>query len=68
MPTPKTMRRKIELAVIDAYDIGHAHGSNPYRMRGDPMNPPRRVNDGWAKPYRAILAAISQERRKDRKR
>jgi hypothetical protein len=59
------LRAAIEKAVTaaagEAYEIGYAHGGNPYRHgRGEP---PQRVDDGWDRPVTtATLAAMQAVR------
>lgn len=45
-------RMTIEELVGEAYDIGHAHGTNPYRQLEGKRA--QRVNDGWGQIAKEI--------------
>jgi len=48
---------RIEQLVGEAYEIGHAHGSN--RMRMFQQLPPLRVDDGWGPIAEEILQVMN---------
>ena len=50
----------IEELVGEAYDIGHAHGMNPFRMWEG--RPPQRVDDGWGPIAEEIERRIREAR------
>lgn len=56
---PETLREFIERWVGEAYEIGHAHGSNPYK--GPPSR--QRTNHGWGRCSRNIYKRVKKEMR-----
>ena len=51
-------KQKIEELVGEAYEIGHAHGMNPYRVIMGKK--PQRVDDGWGPIAKKIYNELSR--------
>lgn len=58
MKEPDQLRAVVDKAIRDAYDLGHTHGTNPWRSR------PIKVNVGWLPIADRVLRALRSSRRR----
>lgn len=58
----KKLKEQIEAKVIQVYEIGYAHGSNPMRVL---LNKPFRLQyNGWGAECDELLALVEKELKK----